>query len=62
LSIEVMRVHYLQHVPFETPAAILDWAEARGAEVTKTLLFEGDVVLSATLQPAAATPKKPSGQ
>lgn len=35
-----MRVHYLQHVPFETPAAILDWAETRGAEVTKTLLFE----------------------
>jgi len=28
----------------------------------KTLLFEGDVVLSATLQPAAATPKKKSGR
>jgi GMP synthase-like glutamine amidotransferase len=35
-----MRVHYLQHVSFETPGLILEWAEQRGHELGKTLLFE----------------------
>jgi GMP synthase-like glutamine amidotransferase len=35
-----MRMHYLQHVPFEGIAAIGEWASARGHEVSRTLLFE----------------------
>jgi len=35
-----MRVHYLLHVPFETPAAISDWARERGFEETATKLYE----------------------
>ncbi len=35
-----MRVHYLLHVPFETPAAISDWARDRGFEETATRLYE----------------------
>ena len=37
-----MRIHYLQHVPFEDLANIEKWAENRGHEVSKTLLFSGD--------------------
>ncbi len=33
------RLHYIQHVPFETPGAILDWARSRGAEVSHTRVF-----------------------
>ena len=33
------RLHYLQHVPFETPGAILDWARNKGYEVTSTRLY-----------------------
>lgn len=33
------RLHYLQHVPFETPGAILDWAKSRGYEVSHTRVF-----------------------
>ncbi|MFC7133041.1 MULTISPECIES: type 1 glutamine amidotransferase [Salinibaculum] len=36
-----MRVHYLQHVPFEPPAAIADWAAARGHDLTGTHLYDG---------------------
>lgn len=35
-----MRIHCLQHVPFEGPAAIGDWAALRGNAVTTTALFE----------------------
>ena len=35
-----MRLHYLQHVPFEGPGAILDWALTRGITVSSTWLFE----------------------
>jgi GMP synthase-like glutamine amidotransferase len=35
-----MRVHYLQHVWFETPGCILDWARDRGYKLTSTLLYE----------------------
>lgn len=36
-----MRIHYLQHVPFESPARIADWAKERGFQLTGTLLYEG---------------------
>lgn len=37
-----MRVHYLQHVPFEDAANIAVWAESRGHAVTRTRLYEGE--------------------
>lgn len=37
-----MRLHVLQHVPFEGPGSIGDWARDRGHEVTVTRLWEGD--------------------
>ena len=39
-----MKIHYLQHVPFEDPANILVWAENRGHTVSKTLLYDGAVL------------------
>jgi GMP synthase-like glutamine amidotransferase len=35
-----MRVHYLQHVPFEGLGSIQSWLEPRSAEVSVTRLFE----------------------
>lgn len=35
-----MRIHCLQHVPFEGPAAIGTWASDRGHALTATRLFE----------------------
>jgi GMP synthase-like glutamine amidotransferase len=35
-----MRVHYLQHVPFEGLGSIGPWLESRGVDVTATRLFE----------------------
>lgn len=35
-----MKLHYLQHVPFENPGIILDWAEENGHTLSKTLLYE----------------------
>ncbi|NEV61867.1 type 1 glutamine amidotransferase [Thiorhodococcus minor] len=35
-----MRIHVLQHVPFEGPAAIGEWAELRGHSIAKTPLYE----------------------
>ncbi|WP_067618833.1 type 1 glutamine amidotransferase [Dissulfuribacter thermophilus] len=34
-----MKLHYLQHVPFEGPGSILDWAQDRGLEVSHTRLY-----------------------
>jgi len=36
-----MRIHCLQHVPFEGPAAIGNWAARNGYAITTTTLFEG---------------------
>lgn len=36
-----MRIQCLQHVPFEGPAAIADWAAERGHALTVTPVFEG---------------------
>jgi len=37
-----MKMAVLQHVPFEGPAAIADWAAARGIELAVTHLYRGD--------------------
>ncbi len=37
-----MRLHYLQHVPFENPGSILTWAAMQDFKVTKTLLFNDE--------------------
>jgi len=37
-----MRIHYLQHVPFEGPANIANWAQNKGHEVSRTLLFNDE--------------------
>jgi GMP synthase-like glutamine amidotransferase len=36
-----MRIHYLQHAPFETPGVILDWAAENGHSLTRSLLYSG---------------------
>jgi GMP synthase-like glutamine amidotransferase len=38
-----MRIGVLQHVAFESPGHIADWASIRGHEVALTRLFAGDV-------------------
>ncbi len=37
-----MRLHCLQHVPFEGPARLADWAERRGHPLTISHLYAGD--------------------
>ncbi len=37
-----MKLHYLQHVPFENPGTILAWAEKNGCRVTSTYLYEDE--------------------
>lgn len=37
-----MRMHCLQHVPYETPGVIAGWATDRGAGITRTRLFAGE--------------------
>lgn len=37
-----MRVHYLQHVPFEGPGCIADWVTAGGHTLTSTHFYRGD--------------------
>lgn len=36
-----MHIHCIQHVPFETPGAIGDWARARGHRLAITLMRDG---------------------
>jgi GMP synthase-like glutamine amidotransferase len=36
-----MRLHYLQHVPFENPGSILKWAEENDCTVTSTHFYDG---------------------
>ena len=40
-----MRLHYLQHVHFESPGYILEWAEAQGADITSTHFYQDDYAL-----------------
>jgi GMP synthase-like glutamine amidotransferase len=35
-----MRIHYLQHMPFENPGNIIPWAESKGHILTGTLLYD----------------------
>jgi GMP synthase-like glutamine amidotransferase len=37
-----MQIHTLQHVPFEGPAAIADWAARRGHPLAVSHLYDGD--------------------
>lgn len=37
-----MRLHFLQHIAFEGPAAILDWAVETGHAITGSHLYRGD--------------------
>ena len=37
-----MRIHCLQHVPFEGPALISEWIEEKGFELTFTRLYQSD--------------------
>ena len=37
-----MRIHYLQHVPFEDLANIEAWAISRGHDLSRTLLFSDE--------------------
>ncbi len=37
-----MKLHYLQHVPFEGPAAILDWALERNWDTSSTMLYNNE--------------------
>lgn len=37
-----MRIHYLQHVPFEDLANIEAWARSRGHDLSRTLLFSDE--------------------
>lgn len=37
-----MRLHVIQHVPYEGPARIATWAADRGHELTRTRMFAGE--------------------
>ena len=37
-----MRIHYFQHVPYETPANIFRWAEDRNIQIKGTHLYRGE--------------------
>jgi GMP synthase-like glutamine amidotransferase/predicted Fe-Mo cluster-binding NifX family protein len=37
-----MRIHYIQHAPFETPGVILDWAGENGHPLTRTLVYSAE--------------------
>lgn len=37
-----MRLHFLQHIPAETPGSILDWAKEKGHTVTHTVIYENE--------------------
>lgn len=37
-----MRLHYIQHVPFEHPGIILDWAQEHGYPLSSTQIYQED--------------------
>lgn len=39
-----MRLHYLQHVPFENPGSILNWARENGHRITSTQLYKNELL------------------
>lgn len=42
-----MKIHYLQHVPFENPGSILEWAKTNNGVVTSTQLYNNEVLPNA---------------
>ena len=42
-----MKLHYLQHVPFEGLGSIASWAKARRIQISRTRLFAGETLPSA---------------
>ena len=42
-----MKLHYLQHVPFEGLGSIASWAKARRIQISRTRLFAGEALPSA---------------
>lgn len=42
-----MKLHYLQHVPFEGLGSIASWAKAHRAQISRTRLFAGEALPSA---------------
>jgi GMP synthase-like glutamine amidotransferase len=38
-----MKIHFFQHVPFEGPGTIRQWAESRGHKVSTTRFFHGEL-------------------
>jgi GMP synthase-like glutamine amidotransferase len=41
-----MRIHYLQHEPFEDPGSILEWIAGRRYTATSTMIYEKDLLPS----------------
>jgi len=41
-----VRLHYLQHVPFEDLGNIKIWAKEKRYSISKTLLYKGEKLLS----------------
>ena len=41
---DIMRIHYLQHVPFENPGIILAWARENGHVVTSTQIYKEEIL------------------
>jgi GMP synthase-like glutamine amidotransferase len=39
-----VRLHYLQHEPFEDPGNILAWAEERRCRIDRTMLYKGEAL------------------
>lgn len=39
-----MRLHYLQHVPFENPGSILAWARQNDCAVTSTQVYKNEIL------------------
>ena len=54
-----MRVHYLQHVPFEGIGSIEEWAALRGHVLTGTEMFRTAVAPAPGLPPAAGAMPRP---
>jgi GMP synthase-like glutamine amidotransferase len=44
-----MKIHYLQHEPFESPGAILTWAHEHGHTLTSTMLYNNEPLPSIEL-------------
>ena len=39
-----MRIHVIQHVPFETPAAIANWCDLRGHTLQNTAIYQNEIL------------------